>query len=1426
MTSFGNLRRTLLLACAGGMLAPALLLAQSAGGAPGAGNGQGASRGFDLFAIVDFAATGTRPSSNYRFFVTNSGPMDAQARDLGGPARVIRSGTLFTQFNEITLFAAAAPGDQKINRAKVASLGNVTGTGAALSYNYHRDLPGKSHWLAADGSLGFRHSGSRSSANTSSCLSHTPSLGVGVPLMAGSDCPATWGINGFEGRRPVPSAAYLASFNADRPNFRFNFFDVPVALQDTFSFLGDRFQTYGVANDYSRDRLAVFGNVVPGGTGSPREEGYPLGLEWKFDAFTMAAAPGIVFWQATVTNKTGDVYGAANAFDYDSLFAGVLTRHQRLLRSRVGFDPSRGAFVFNEIGHNSNCDLAKAIPGNFASDNFFGDCRAPQVGFTNGTSAVVFLKSPIGDLRYKQFSDPTSPYFFPGSPVAGDTLTYNIGRMCGDDCIADRFATASRGFGTLAAREALALGGDSPSALDALTYWHLFHPANRAAYAGGGPRVDLSNPRAGGGFNYMVPDNWRYNTRPRSAPAAGGDTLFLDGCNPDPAINACVGRWTDSLPDGSLNFTRGATWLGAGPFRLAAGQSAALTLAIIAEPDSTSVERSINQAISLYQGFFVSATPPPPPRVVSVQVTPGSTRVSRIRVLLDNRTVGYTDPFLLQMASRFRTAPANATTPEAKLNRLNKRFIRAAIPNDTGLTLADTLTRLASNQISAIYVYKSCNPGSGEYTKSSSPNFCTNDRVFDSLGVDRGPAAYRVINADSASFIDGTVLAGQTYQYQFVPSSRGVRLQLVTDSTAAGRIMKDTILVPATSALPTLAGAPNSITVYVPASIQAGGATSRVVYTRETGPTTFYGDTLTYNGPFVTALDTLSDTLRYKFVAGDTVLVREYLTNAALDSTQVLVIRSAPTRFNFLRTVATDPLSTYNQPFRARLDTLSLVRKSSARVPLVTSAAIVPTESTPVNGRSVRTYLLGNAGGLINAGSGSFVTTGVVGPIPQGVLLLKQNGAFVPVIVGNDFRSGQFGLNPKVLSSADYAGVAVDVPNRPVFNTFTAANFGGVQRIETFWTDPIGGRFISAANAKPTPDFFAASSRLINTSTGEYIFQYSGADFGPGAPFNLNNGLAGLQSSLDASLKQRPVAQKTDNSPRVINAINASLGSKYTSDSLIVVDLPFKVVNHSYGDRPVIVAMRAADKSISTASGVVDPLHYFRMGSGIDTARVTILPDKWVPGEQLILLEQVQLADTLANGRVAVDANGQIKYRDTLVVTASRALLGCGTTGTFCNPIVGRGGSGYVAPEAGSQLFVRYAVPVSSDRELEFSVTPLMAGARVKTVSRTQMDSIRVVPNPYILYSNYEQSRSEERRVMFTHLPPSGVIRIYTASGQFVQQITWTQAELNGSGDLYFNLLTREGTLMSSGLYLFTVQANSDTGGARKGSTGRFIIIR
>jgi hypothetical protein len=83
--------------------------------------------------------------------------------------------------------------------------------------------------------------------------------------------------------------------------------------------------------------------------------------------------------------------------------------------------------------------------------------------------------------------------------------------------------------------------------------------------------------------------------------------------------------------------------------------------------------------------------------------------------------------------------------------------------------------------------------------------------------------------------------------------------------------------------------------------------------------------------------------------------------------------------------------------------------------------------------------------------------------------------------------------------------------------------------------------------------------------------------------------------------------------------------------------------------------------------------------------------------------------------------------------------------------------------------------------------------------------------------------------VLFTNLPATGTLRIYTVAGQFVQQITFTPDDLEGAGDLFFNLRTREGSDMASGLYLWVLNAPSDPTNATSTplrAAGKFVIIR
>jgi hypothetical protein len=113
--------------------------------------------------------------------------------------------------------------------------------------------------------------------------------------------------------------------------------------------------------------------------------------------------------------------------------------------------------------------------------------------------------------------------------------------------------------------------------------------------------------------------------------------------------------------------------------------------------------------------------------------------------------------------------------------------------------------------------------------------------------------------------------------------------------------------------------------------------------------------------------------------------------------------------------------------------------------------------------------------------------------------------------------------------------------------------------------------------------------------------------------------------------------------------------------------------------------------------------------------------------------------------------------------------------------------------------------------------------ASVSAATAAQLDSVGVVPNPYIGYSRFQPDVNTPR-ILFTHLPPQGVIRIYTVAGQFQQEIRWREGELSGTGDLAYDLSTAQGSTLGSGLYIWVLTATVE--GRQSRARGKFVVVR
>ncbi len=110
-------------------------------------------------------------------------------------------------------------------------------------------------------------------------------------------------------------------------------------------------------------------------------------------------------------------------------------------------------------------------------------------------------------------------------------------------------------------------------------------------------------------------------------------------------------------------------------------------------------------------------------------------------------------------------------------------------------------------------------------------------------------------------------------------------------------------------------------------------------------------------------------------------------------------------------------------------------------------------------------------------------------------------------------------------------------------------------------------------------------------------------------------------------------------------------------------------------------------------------------------------------------------------------------------------------------------------------------------------------------VLKTAMDSIKVVPNPYLATNAMEPAvanpfLNQRRRIMFTHIPAQCTIRIFTVSGVLVDKIDVNNEPSNGI--VHWDLKSREGLDVAAGMYIYHVK--SLVTGDEK--IGKFAIIK
>ena len=116
-------------------------------------------------------------------------------------------------------------------------------------------------------------------------------------------------------------------------------------------------------------------------------------------------------------------------------------------------------------------------------------------------------------------------------------------------------------------------------------------------------------------------------------------------------------------------------------------------------------------------------------------------------------------------------------------------------------------------------------------------------------------------------------------------------------------------------------------------------------------------------------------------------------------------------------------------------------------------------------------------------------------------------------------------------------------------------------------------------------------------------------------------------------------------------------------------------------------------------------------------------------------------------------------------------------------------------------------------------------GRKREELTQEDFEQVRVVPNPYLVHSDFE-SASSGGRIRFTKLPHECRIRIYTVSGELVdtfehQSINNTDGVVN-SGNEWWDLKNDNGVDISPGLYIYVVESIDES----FKHIGKFAVVR
>lgn len=1380
---------------------------------------------FDLFAAEDEAMGSIRGVGTFRSGVSNRGGPNSenQGTSFVTGHRMVGPGYNNYVFFQMGFAAAAPPTEFRKIRAVHPGINNMAGSLGYTALMWETLVSQNLRWGAADGNFGKSFRGTTSLFTNGGCRDDESFFREGFSLLAMRDCPDTWGSEGFKGKLVVPDSIWANTFAANRNGFRWDDWRVSPTRLEQNNYLGSH-STYGFMSDYYREQKLRFGSVIPGGAGTPTSQGYPLGLELRIDVYQFSgpATRNTQFYQVQMVNKSAAVYGTG--IDYDSLYFGTLPG------MLFGGTTGQTAAVYFDFGSNTMYATKGNTSGNCSGsyprryvNTAVGAC-ANTNAFLRGVYAITILKSPLGDVRNKLFTNnPNGPYYNPTSPLADDTITFNHSHH---NSVNTHTLSVNRSmrsaFGYLSSTEQNWLDGRNPSDIAINTWVNMVQPEE---WSGTYPALaDVKfnkfvpgatvNPATGRNFG-----GWDYNND------GVQDTISVPTCGKF----GCAVLYSDTIAGGfQNNYGNIMNTLTAGPFKLRANDTTQFLFAFSHGVDSTAVRLAVEGATNSYLTNYAGPQPFQYPAVVAGKAysLESAELIDSTRFGIADASVGAritfrypyinpVDPFMVGLVAKIRRDSAAGVAATRRLLRLNPGIV-------------DRLNARAQDNLSGVYVFKTCDGGATFTTTTNNAATCVSSIT---RTIDGGQAAFAYRPLQTVLYTNGVpasgsfnefVQAGKIYGYSFVTRTRGFAdFPKLIDSTDTGLALTDVQTAfgfPLDTINSTLAtSGPASATIYAPITNTAGRVFAKI-------------DTSTIRGNATqpVQIDAVSNDVNgtTRLLFGNQFIVRKTLDTVTNAQTTTVNVRhviprasatvAGPAVANF---VARDQSFTVNQ-----------------NIPIRAGAAISSGTFRGLTGSS-RIFV----DTLVPAANslGYLWVTGDNKPI----FLLSDLGWTNSALAANQARD-QAG-SP---TYPGFSAIPYDSSNtatgfrRELVNGVTARDRNFVLRGANDTLSNAGRNFIVQVQGNfIPPGTTTALTGNKRIKGGSFELTWQTDPWGPRAPFRLDP-VTSLQGEVNTSLAD--VASKSTTISETSAAVGALVGAT-AARPLVRVRIPFTM---TFTD-PVANRKETVKFAMLRRPGGNTRL----LGSGNDTVRVSIPDSIWMPGDTLIALQKVERDSIVGTGATAftvVQPDGADGFRTIPVLVDSIGLnkfvVACngGTTASgtrpaaddkSCNPLVilSRGATpsgGYLAVQPGWRQVFELTRTFDVRSEVQLVATPF---STKPVINAADLGKVSVVPNPYVVRSDVDNlnGRTPTPRIYFTGVPEQGVLRIYSVSGQFLQELTWTKSDLTYSGnnastgDLPYNLRSREGLDLSSGLYLYVLTATGSSGKDQI-QRGKFVIIR